>query len=107
MSKLRKRIQVYTDGETKRRIELAAAKHGVSVTQYCLEAIKQQLAEDELLERERVEITICPVQETDLVADLRTLQAKIKARRGGKLIDLDRVLDETREEREYELSGLR
>ena len=46
-------IQVYTDPETKRRVELAAAKHEISVTEYCFEAIQQQLAEDDLLEREQ------------------------------------------------------
>jgi uncharacterized protein (DUF1778 family) len=41
----KQRIQVYADPETKRRIELAAAKHETSVTEYCLAAIEQQLAD--------------------------------------------------------------
>jgi hypothetical protein len=36
--------------ETRRRIELAAAKYNLPVTEYCLNAIRQQLAEDDLLE---------------------------------------------------------
>ena len=101
----KKRIQVYTDEETKRRIELAAARQNIAVTQYCLEAIVQQLAEDDMLERERVEILIKPAKGEDLIADLRALREKIKARRGGKLIDLD-IVEQVREERDYELTGL-
>ncbi|MFB0545788.1 MAG: hypothetical protein ACETWB_02660 [Anaerolineae bacterium] len=103
---IKKRIQVYADEETKRRIELAAAKHQVAVTQYCLEAIKQQLAEDDMLEQERIEIPIKPTKEEDLIAALRELREKIKARRGGRLITLD-IVEQVREEREYELLGVR
>lgn len=42
----KQRIQVYTDPATKRRIELAAAKVNLPVTEYCLRAIEQQLADD-------------------------------------------------------------
>jgi uncharacterized protein (DUF1778 family) len=101
-----KRIQVYTDAETKRRIELAAARRDVAVTQYCLEAIMQQLAEDDLLEREQIEIPVKPTQAEDLIAELRALQEQIKAERDGQLIDVDRALEQTREERDYELTGL-
>jgi hypothetical protein len=45
------RIQVYTDEETKRRIELAAVRQNIAVTEYCLQAIEQRLAEDDMLER--------------------------------------------------------
>ena len=102
----KKRIQVYTDPETKRRIELAAARHDVPVTQYCLEAIRQQLAEDDLLEREQIEIPIKPIQDADLIADLRALRDKILARRGGKPIDPG-IVEQIREERDDELIGLR
>jgi hypothetical protein len=103
----RKRIQVYADRATKRRIELAAAQHDVAVTEYCLEAIKQQLLEDDLLEAETVEIPIKPARETGLIAELRTQHQEIKAHRRGKPIDVDRVLGQVREEREHELHGLR
>jgi hypothetical protein len=99
------RIQVYTDEETKRRIELAAAKHDVAITQYCLEAIKQQLAEDDMLERETIEIPVKPDGDEDLISDLRALRESIKARRGGKLITLD-IVEQVREERDRELTGL-
>jgi hypothetical protein len=102
-----KRIQVYADLETKRRIELAAARRAVAVTQYCLEAIRQQLEEDDLLEREQIEIPVKPIQDEVLIAELRALQEQIKAERGGKLIDVDRALEQIREERDYELTGLR
>ena len=47
------RIQVYTDEETKRRIELAAVRQNIAVTEYRLRAIEQRLAEDDMLERAR------------------------------------------------------
>ena len=103
----RKRIQVYADRATKRRIELAAAQHEVAVTDYCLEAIKQQLQEDDLLESDTVEISVKPARETSLIADLRALQQEIKAHRRGKLVDADRILDRVRAEREHELHRLR
>jgi uncharacterized protein (DUF1778 family) len=99
------RIQVYTDEETKRRIGLAAAKHDIAITQYCLEAIRQQLAEDDMLERETIEIPVKPNRDEDLVDDLRALRERIKARRGGELITLD-IVEQVREERDHELTGL-
>ena len=102
----RARIQVYADSETKRRIELAAARRDMPVTQYCLEAIRQQLAADDVLEAENVLIEITSGKEAQLVEALRALQHRIKARRKGQPIDLDRALEETRQEREHELTGL-
>ena len=101
------RIQVYTDEETKRRIELAAAKQNIATTQYCLEAIVQQLVEDDMLERETIEIPVKPARDEDLIADLRALHEEIKTYRGGKLIDVDQELEQMREERDYELASLR
>lgn len=103
---VKKRIQVYTDPETKRRVELAAAKQDVAVTEYCLAAIMQLLDEDDMLEREKVEIAIKPTKGEDLIADLRALREKIKVRRGGKLIDVN-IVRKVREERDHELTGLR
>lgn len=103
----KKRIQVYADPVTKRRIELAAARRDIPVTQYCLEAIQQKLAEDDMLEREKIEIPIRPAEGEDLIASLRALHEKIKAHRGGKLIEVDRILDQVREERDHEILGLR
>jgi hypothetical protein len=103
----RKRIQVYADPETKRRIELAAAQHAVAVTEYCLGAIKQQLLEDDLLDAQSIEILVKPVRETILIAELRKLQRQINTDRNGKPIDLDVILAQVRDEREHELHGLR
>jgi uncharacterized protein (DUF1778 family) len=100
------RIQVYTDEETKRRIALAAARQDVAITQYCLDAIKQQLAEDDMLERETIEIAITPPREDKLIAALRALRERIRDRRGGTLIPLD-ILEQVRQERDDELIGLR
>jgi len=100
------RIQVYTDPEMKRRIELAAARRNVPVTQYCLEAISQRLADEEMLERETIEIPVSPEKDENLIADLRALRERILERRGGRRITRD-VLDELRDERDYELSSLR
>ena len=101
----RQRIQVYVDQETKRRIELASAKYSIPITQYCLEAIRQQLADDDMLERETVEIRIKPVQDEELIADLRALRAKILARRHGKPISLD-IVEHVRQERDHERTAL-
>lgn len=103
----KQRIQVYADPETKRRIELAAAKYDVPVTEYCLKAIKQQLADDDLLEENRIVVSIKPTMDEEFIASLQTLQEQIKARRGGKPIDIDRAMDEMRDERDHELHRLR
>jgi uncharacterized protein (DUF1778 family) len=102
----KKRIQVYADETMKRRIELAAAKHHMAVTEYCLQAITQQLADDEMLEAEQFTLTVSPALSEEFIANLRALQAKIKARRGGQPIDIDRIMQEMREERDRELTGL-
>jgi hypothetical protein len=61
------------------------------------------------MEEAQVAIAIHPHKQTDetLIADLRALQEQIKTRRGGKPIHIDRILEEMREERDYELSGVR
>jgi hypothetical protein len=102
-----KYIQLYADSETIRRIELAAARREVTVIQYCLEAIGQQLEEDDTLELEQIEIPVKPAQTEDLIAELWALHEQIKAERGGRLIEVDKALEQTREERDYELTGLR
>jgi hypothetical protein len=105
----KKRIQVYADEEMKRRIELAAAKYNVPVTAYCLQAITQQLADDDLLEEEQIPIAVAPTKRKDetLIADLHALREAILTDRGGKLIDVDDTLEQVRAERDYELTGLR
>ncbi len=102
----KKRIQVYADAEMKRRIELAAAKHNIAVTEYCLAAITQQLADDNLLEEEQVTIPVKLAKDEPLMADLRTLRESILARRGGRPITLD-ILEQVRDERADELIRLR
>ncbi|MSP14436.1 MAG: hypothetical protein EXR62_15970 [Chloroflexi bacterium] len=103
----KKRIQVYADPEIKRRIELAAAKHDMAVTEYCLEAIKQQLIEDDLLETEQIEIDVQPAKRVrDLITDLQALHADILEYRKGQLLDIDATIDQLREERDHELTGL-
>ena len=104
----KQRIQVYIDLETKRRIELAATKHKTSVTEYCLEAIEQQLADDDALEAEQVDIAVNPTQTVvGLIADLRQLRENIKADRGGEVIDLDALFEELHDERDSEIFCMR
>jgi hypothetical protein len=99
-----RRIQVYADAETKRRIELAAAKHNVPVTAYCLAAIMQQMSEDQVLEQEQIEIQIKPTAQTvdtQFLAQMRMLRERIKARRGGN-VSTD-IVEQVRTERDEEL----
>ena len=104
----KQRIQVYTNPKTKRRIELAAAKRETSVTEYCLSAIEQQLADDDVLEREQIDIPVTLTQPgADLIADLRQLRERITADRRGELIDLDGLFDELHNERDDELFSMR
>ena len=104
----KQRIQVYADPEMKRRIELAAAKYNMPVTEYCLNAIEQQLADDEVLEASEVRIPVTSPQPNSdhLIAELRALHEEILAYREGKWIDVDAELEQMREERDYELTGL-
>jgi hypothetical protein len=103
----KQRIQVYADPGIKRRIELAAAKYNVPVTEYCLSAIEQQLADDDLLEAEQITIPVTPSdgRDDDLITDLRALRERILARRGGRLIDMD-IVEQVRAERDDELTDL-
>ncbi len=104
----KKRIQVYADARTHRRIGLAAARRDVPLTQYCLEAITQKLAEDDVLEREQIEIPVdVPPRVSALADTLRRVHQRIKTRRNGKIIDVDRHLDRLREERQHDIGRLR
>jgi hypothetical protein len=104
----KQRIQVYADPEIKRRIELAAAKYNIPVTEYCLSAIEQQLADDDLLEAEQVTLSVTPdTPDETLLADLRALREAILADRGSKLIDIDDIIEQMRAERDDEIMGLR
>jgi uncharacterized protein (DUF1778 family) len=100
---IRKRIQVYADPDTKRRIELAAAKHELAVTEYCLAAIEQQLAEDDVLEQEQIQIAIKPGRNSGVLDELQVLRERILARRGGKQLNVAADLEETRFERDHEI----
>lgn len=103
------RIQFYADAETKRRIKLAAARQGMPINEYCLAAVQQQLAEDEVTEAEgqtsRVYTDVHADGEDHLLVDLRALRHRILTRRGGKLVDLD-LISQVRDERDEELTGL-
>jgi hypothetical protein len=101
------RIQVYANPELKRRIELAAMRRRVAVTQYCREAVEQQLAEDDILDREQIEIPIVEKKPgSHTTRDLRRLREEVLASRGGRPIDLD-IMMLVREERDDELLGVR
>ena len=100
-----RKIEVYADAETKRRIESAAAKRNLPVAGYCLQAIVQQVCEDEALEQEQTPIAATPSKHTldsDLIAEMRTLRERIHTRRGA-LITAD-VVEQVRAERDEELN---
>jgi uncharacterized protein (DUF1778 family) len=103
------RIQVYADAETKRRIELAAAKRNVSVTNYCLDAIVQQLGEDQVLEEAQIEIAVKPTSQVideELIAQMQALTERFSAQRGGKPLtgELLDIVEQVRAERDEELA---
>jgi uncharacterized protein (DUF1778 family) len=100
-----RRIQVYANAEIKRRIELAAAKRSLPVTAYCLEAIVQQLGEDDVLEEEQIEIAVEPDSQRvaiRLLSEMRALRERIQSRRGGELVSLD-IVERVSAERDEEL----
>ena len=67
----KQRIQVYAEPEIKRRIELGGGcKRDTPVTQYCLDAIVQQLADDDVLEQSQVMIEVEPNSQESLLNDL-------------------------------------
>lgn len=100
------RIQVYADPQLKRRIELAAARLDVPVTDYCLDAIVHRLDEDELLDADRITIDVNPHLPAALVADLKALHEQILVDRGGEFVDIDAALDGVRDERDEDISRL-
>lgn len=100
---IRKRIQIYADPETKRRIELAAAKHDLAVTEYCLAAIEQQLAEDDVLEQELVHIPIRQTKAPRLYDDLHRFREHVLARRHGAMRDVVAAVEQSRDERDDEI----
>jgi len=103
---MQKRIQVYADEEVKRRIELAAAKFDLPVTEYCMQAIRQRLRDEDLLEQAQIEIAIKPKKQDNFIERLRTLHASILAYHNSTSIDVDGLLDRVREERDYELTSV-
>jgi len=101
----KKRIQVYTDGRTKRQVALAASKHNLPVTAYCLHALYQQLAEDNILEEEKIEI---PVEERQmgLVEKIRARRIQMQKTMKGRPLGAVQAIAELRKERSYEPSRL-
>lgn len=97
------RIQVYADPRLKRRIELAAARRDMPVTEYCLEAIVQRLAEDDVLEASQFVIDVIPPPYESLADVVRPLHDEIADYRQGAAIDVDELLDTLRNERDDEL----
>jgi hypothetical protein len=100
------RIDIYVpDPEVRRRIKVAAARQDIRVSQWCLEAILERLAQEEVFEEQTY-----PIEEpqVDLIFQLHSIQERIKAHRGGKiLMTLDEHLERDRLERNHELFGLR
>jgi hypothetical protein len=91
----RQRIQLYTDAATKRRIRLASQRQELSMTEYCMEAIRRQLAEDGLLER--------TLHTDSLLDDIRELREQILVSRDGRPLEVD-VLQMVRDERDEEFA---
>jgi hypothetical protein len=101
------RIQIYSDPETKRRVEVAAIKSRTSVTDYCLGAIRARLAEDGLLEPDRIEIEFVRPGDDPVMARIRELRLGILEDRHGEGIDVDTIIEQIRAERSDAILGLR
>ena len=100
-------IRLFIDPESERRLEVVASKRDVAVADYCLAAIKRQLVEDEQLEDCRPSGAGKSEVDEAFFDSLQALREKISKRRNGKLIEVDRVISQMREEREDEIYGLR
>ena len=101
----KKRIQVYAEADIKRRIEVAALKQGIAVTDYCLQAIQERLHEEDMLERSHVEIAVDASADDPLMESIRALRAEILENRKGIPLNPD-ILEQIRAERDEELIGL-
>ena len=76
------------------------------VTEYCLDAIVQQLADDQVLDASKILISVEPGSDAALLDDMNSLREEILARRVGKVITAD-ILEQVRAERVDELINLR
>ena len=102
----KKRIQIYADDQTMRRVELAAEKHNLPINAYCLTAIRQQLDEDGIeVDAQNLEVEQTQFQE--VINELRQLQERILHKRNGQPVDVDTLVEQLREERDEEALGLR
>ncbi len=98
-------IQLFTDPETERRLEVVASKRDVAVAEYCLAAIKRQLVEDEQLEDCRPSGADRSKVDEAFFDSLQALREKIRKRRNGKPIEVDRIISQIRQEREIDFDG--
>lgn len=102
----KKRIQIYVDDETMRRVEVAAQKHNLAIAAYCLAAIRHQLEEDGVEAGDHFS-DADQANFQALMAEIRELQREILQERGGQPVDVNALLEELREERDEETLGLR
>ena len=89
----RKRIQIYADDETIRRVEVAAQKHNLSVTTYCLTAIQHQL-EEYGIEVSELFKEADQAQFQTVLKEIIELQQRILKRRNGQPVHIDALLEE-------------
>ena len=105
MNKTQLRIDV--DAETKQLVEAAAAEKKISVDDYLLNSVRHQLIEDGKIKPEKSDSVSNPTSRAELLQAIDTLHAEILARREGKPIDIDAIIELVRNERDAELLGLR
>jgi hypothetical protein len=101
----KRRVQLYADDHIIRRIEVAAQKHNMAISAYCLTAIEHQLDEDGIESDDILPTT--QSQFENVLQEIKELQAQILQERAGQIIDVDSLLDGLREERDEEALGLR
>lgn len=100
------RVHLSTDRETKHRIALAARRRNLSVTDYCMEAIRRQLADDGVIEVRPTTTVQSQQSLEEVLAELRAVHQEILAHNDLGGTDVVEELNRMREERDLDLSGM-
>lgn len=103
----KERIQVYVDSDTKKRVELGAARQEVSVTRYCLDAIQQKLDEENLLNKDEITVPVDrKTHQLQVINRIQSLREQTLERREGAELEIDSVIQDLRDEQTRSAAGM-